>query len=197
VSTDNAGRLIALLSSVGAGNAEIVNSGTAVSLAAPSVANVSVLSLTGVAPVITVPAPAQAGSVKTIFIIQDATARVPSWAGATINWQKGSAPTISTTASAVDVVELTSLDGTTWEGEFILAPSAAYTKTYNTPARTIAAATAAAIATTSAALTSYGFAQAQADSIPVAINALVADNLNLRQLIVALVQDLEQRGLLG
>ena len=75
---------------------------------------------------------------------------------------------------------------------------ASYTKTYNTPARTIPAATAAAVATTASTNTSpYGYSQAQADGIVTAVNALEADVLALRKVVVALVTDLEALGLVG
>lgn len=65
----------------------------------------------------------------------------------------------------------------------------AYTLTYNTEARTVPAATVAAVATTGAELAKYGFTEAQANAIPVAINALAADVLALKKVIVALVKD--------
>jgi hypothetical protein len=71
------------------------------------------------------------------------------------------------------------------------------TKTYNTPADVIPAATALAVATTASALTSYGYTEAQADSIPVAINALEADVLALRKMVVTLTLALEAVGILG
>jgi|ERR1017187_6187958 hypothetical protein len=79
-----------------------------------------------------------------------------------------------------------------------------YTKTYNTPARTIPAATAVAAATTGSTVgaatnaSAYGYTTAaQADAIPVAINALEADVLALKQIIVALVTDLEAAKIVG
>ena len=67
---------------------------------------------------------------------------------------------------------------------------AAYTLTYSTAVRTVPAATAANVVTTAATLVAYGFTQAQADSIPVAINAMQADMLELKKLIVSLINDL-------
>ena len=67
---------------------------------------------------------------------------------------------------------------------------AAYTLTYSTAVRTVPAATAAAVVTTAATLVAYGYTQAQADSIPVAINAMQADMLELKKLIVSLINDL-------
>jgi hypothetical protein len=72
-----------------------------------------------------------------------------------------------------------------------------YIKTYSTPTRTIPAPTAVAPATTGSALSSYGFTQAQADAISLAVAALVADSLANRQLIAAMVTDLEAAGILG
>jgi hypothetical protein len=83
-------------------------------------------------------------------------------------------------------------------GFFGVAPAAqpsAYTKTYNTALKTIANATAANVVTTGAGLASYGYTQAQADAIPVAINATQADVLALKKVVVALVTDLQALGL--
>jgi hypothetical protein len=71
----------------------------------------------------------------------------------------------------------------------------AYTLTFDTPARTLAAATAVNVVTTAPALTSYGYTQAQAAAVLTAINALVADNLNLREMIAGLVTDLAAAGI--
>ena len=56
--------------------------------------------------------------------------------------------------------------------------------------------TAAAVVTTGAGSASYGYTQAQADSIPVAINALAADVLALKKVITALIDDGQANGLL-
>ena len=53
-------------------------------------------------------------------------------------------------------------------------------------------ATAANVVTTAATLVAYGYTQAQADAIPVAINATQADVLALKKLIVALINDLSK-----
>lgn len=79
----------------------------------------------------------------------------------------------------------------------LLEQQAAYTQTYATAARVVPAATVAAVLTTAAALTSYGFTQAQADSIPVAINALAADVLALKKVITAIIDDLQAVGIAG
>lgn len=77
-----------------------------------------------------------------------------------------------------------------------------YTLTYSTAARVVPAATAVAVATTGSSVGAatnanvYGFTtSAQADAIPVAINALEADNLALKKLVVALVNDLQAAGI--
>ncbi len=77
----------------------------------------------------------------------------------------------------------------------LVAPASptAFTQTYATADTTVAAATVAAVATTAATQTvpfGYG-SQAQADAIPVAINALTADVLQLRKLINKLI-DIDQ-----
>lgn len=72
-----------------------------------------------------------------------------------------------------------------------VARPAAYTKTYSTASRTIPNATFTNLVTTAATnVTPYGFAtQAQADEIATKVNALAADVLILKQLIVSLVND--------
>ena len=72
-----------------------------------------------------------------------------------------------------------------------------YTQTYSTAASTVPAATVVAVATTAAGLTSYGYAQAQADAIPVAINALADDVLALKKVITRIIDDLQACGLAG
>lgn len=72
---------------------------------------------------------------------------------------------------------------------------AAFTMTYALNSRVNAALTAAAVVTTPAALVSYGYTQAQADSIPVAINALIADVLNIKKVLTQILQDLQAYGL--
>jgi hypothetical protein len=75
----------------------------------------------------------------------------------------------------------------------------AYTQTYAVAAKTVPAATAAAVATTAATQTTpYGFGSAaQADAIPVAINANAADILALKKVVNALIDDLQTLGLAG
>jgi hypothetical protein len=69
--------------------------------------------------------------------------------------------------------------------------AAAYTKTYSTASRTIPNATFTNLATTAATnVAPWGFStQAQADAIATQVNALAADVLILKQLIVSLVND--------
>jgi hypothetical protein len=77
-------------------------------------------------------------------------------------------------------------------GATMVPQATAYTLTYNTAARVVPAATAANVVTTASTLVAYGFTQAQADSIPVAINATQADVVALKKLIVALINDLSK-----
>lgn len=89
-------------------------------------------------------------------------------------------------------ISITNSGATTQIGLYGTPPvgqAAAYTLTYSTAARTVPAATATTVATTAATLIAYGYTQAQADSIPVAINALEADVLALKKVIVALIND--------
>jgi hypothetical protein len=72
-----------------------------------------------------------------------------------------------------------------------VSQATAYTLTYTTSARTVAAATFANLATTAATnVVPYGFAtQAQADAIATKVNALGADVDTLKQVVVALIRD--------
>lgn len=84
-------------------------------------------------------------------------------------------------------------------GQAPVGKSSAYTLTYSTAARTVPNATVAAVATTASTQTSpwgYG-SQAQADAVPVAINALAADVLALKKLVVALIVDSQAVGIAG
>jgi hypothetical protein len=76
-------------------------------------------------------------------------------------------------------------------GTVPVSQAAAYTKTYSTASRTIPNATFTNLATTAATnVAPYGFTtQAQADAIATKVNALAADVLILKQLIVSLVND--------
>jgi len=77
----------------------------------------------------------------------------------------------------------------------VVVPTA-YTQTYSTAARTVDNATVAAIATTGATNSSpFGYTgAAQADAIPVGINALAADVLSLKKVLTALIDDLQAYG---
>lgn len=72
-----------------------------------------------------------------------------------------------------------------------------YTQTYSTADTTVANATVAAVATTGATNSSpYGYSGAtQADAIPVAINALAADVLQLKKVVTQIIDDLQAAGL--
>lgn len=72
--------------------------------------------------------------------------------------------------------------------------AAAYTQTYATAARVNPNATALAVLTTASGLASFGYTQAQADSIPVAINAIEADLLAIKKLVNALIDDSQALG---
>lgn len=62
------------------------------------------------------PATGKAGSV-TLILIQDSTgSRTITWP-ASVKWSNASAPTLTTTANAVDIIQLlTTNGGTTWQG---------------------------------------------------------------------------------
>lgn len=77
------------------------------------------------------------------------------------------------------------------------ASPTAITQTYATAAAAVPAATAVAPATTGATQTTpYGYAgQAQADAIPVAIVALIADVLALRKVVNQIIDDLQSAGI--
>ena len=77
-----------------------------------------------------------------------------------------------------------------------VARPAAYSQTYATAARTQDAPTATSVATTAAGLASYGYAQAQANAIPVAINALIVDLANVKQVLNSVIDDMQANGLL-
>jgi GTPase involved in cell partitioning and DNA repair len=71
------------------------------------------------------------------------------------------------------------------------AQAAAYIKTYSTASRTVPNSTFTNLVTTAATnVAPYGFTtQAQADAIATKVNALQADVLILKQLIVSLIND--------
>lgn len=71
----------------------------------------------------------------------------------------------------------------------------AFTQTYSTATATVPNATAANVATTASGLASFGYAQAQADAIPVAINATQADVLALAKVINSVIDTLQANGI--
>lgn len=83
-------------------------------------------------------------------------------------------------------------------GATAVARAAAYTQTYATATRTHANPTAGTVATTGATQTTpFGYTTAaQADAIPVAINNLVADVANVKQMVNQILDDLQLYGLL-
>ncbi len=88
-------------------------------------------------------------------------------------------------------------DGTN-VGFYGVTPAArpgAITQTYATTTATHADMTSAAVATDAAGLTLYGYAEAQANAIPVAINALRADVINLKGVVNLILDGLQSQGL--
>lgn len=85
------------------------------------------------------------------------------------------------------------------DGSHTHTAQAAYTQTYATAARSVPAATQAAVATTAAtALTPNGYStSAQADAIVAAVNAAAADILALKKVVNALIDDLQALNLAG
>lgn len=85
-----------------------------------------------------------------------------------------------------------------WGATPIVQPTA-FTQTYATASKTHANVTSSAVATTGAVnITPYGYTTAaQADAIPVAINAVAADLLNLKQVVNAIIDDGQAEGLLA
>jgi len=80
-------------------------------------------------------------------------------------------------------------------GVTAVARASAYTQTYSTASHTHPALTATTVATTAATLVAYGYTQAQADAIPVAINALLSDLTDLKKLVNAIIDDHQAYGL--
>ena len=64
-----------------------------------------------------VPATANTAASITLFLVQDGTgSRIATWPG-TVDWAAATAPTLTTTAAAVDVLTFITLDGgTVWNG---------------------------------------------------------------------------------
>ena len=74
---------------------------------------------------------------------------------------------------------------------------AAYTQTFSTASRTVPNATAAAVDATAATnVTPFGYTAAQADGIIAAVNALRTDVDAVRQVVTAVIDDLQAVGLL-
>lgn len=73
----------------------------------------------------------------------------------------------------------------------------AYTQTYSTADTTVAAATAVAVATTGAtAVTPFGYTTAaQANAIVTAVNALIADVLQVRKVLNSVIDQLQASGI--
>lgn len=118
--SDAATLLIAQLNNQGSGLVESVNSGTAVTISSPSTAAITVLTLNGATPAITMPTPT-VGAIKRLYLLQDATgSRIPTWAGATIKWVGAAAPTLQTAAAGLDRVTFESYDGSHWVGSVSL-----------------------------------------------------------------------------
>lgn len=83
-------------------------------------------------------------------------------------------------------------------GKTPVARVVAYTLTYSTKSRTNANLTAATVATTAATQAApWGYStQAQADALVTQLNALVADVLNIKQVLTQVIDDLKSYGLL-
>ena len=101
---------------------------------------------------------------------------------------------------STDTNILSIYDGTEWVTfARIPASPSAYTQTYSTADRTHAASTFAAVAETGVTQTTpFGFATAaQGDAISVELNDLGDDVIDLKQLVNALVDDLQSIGLIS
>ncbi len=91
----------------------------AVAISTPDAHSVTVLTLSGATPVLTLGAPKNIGQRKTVYLIQDAVgSRIPTWAVASgsLTWLAGAAPTLQTVAGSIDKVNFESVDGTNWLG---------------------------------------------------------------------------------
>lgn len=103
---------------------------------------------------------------------------------------------LKTGSAGSTIVAVTSASELGFYGATPAARPSAYTQTYSTTTRTHANITASAVATTAATLASYGFTQAQADAVPVAINANATDIANVKQVLNQVIDDLQTLGLL-
>lgn len=77
----------------------------------------------------------------------------------------------------------------------VAAGGATFTQTYSVTDTTVPAGTAAAVVATASALSSYGYTQAQADALITSHNLLVAEVLQLRKLIGAIIDVLQAKGI--
>jgi len=77
-------------------------------------------------------------------------------------------------------------------------PVNTYTQTYSTADRTTANMTATAVATTAAtSSTPFGYAEAQANAIVTALNALITDVTELKKDLNGVIDDLQALGLIA
>lgn len=121
--------------------------------------------------------------------------RAPSWvisAGTSNLTQKDPSATTQPSAVPTGGVETQDIqDGAVTPTKLGLTKTT-YTQTYSTAAATVPAATAAAVATDAAIDTgAFGYAEAQANAIPVAINANEADILALKKVVNQIIDDLQ------
>lgn len=106
------------------------------------------------------------------------------------------------TVNLVNVVESLTTSPGAKVGLFGVAPAArgaAYTQTYSTAARTVPAATfVAPVSTAATSTTPFGYATAaQADAIRVGTVANAADILALKQVVNAIIDDLQALGVVA
>jgi len=208
---DKAEELLQLLYALGKQDVDTLDvTGATATIDAPDPdvgSTTTVVTLAHATPALTLPF-LKAGQRKRVVLVQDGTgSRVPSWVAAstpsaqTLLWNtpNGAAPTLLTAAAAVNVVDFYSYDGTTVVGSGVTAQAtvAAFTQTYATADHTVPNQTAVAVTTTGSSNSSpYGYTtSAQADAIPVAINACEADILENRKLINGIINALTAAGL--
>lgn len=100
--------------------------------------------------------------------------------------------------AGANIVGALNHDGST-VGLYGVTPAArpsAYTQTYATATRTHSNPTASAVATTAATSTSpFGYAEAQANAIVAAVNALIVDVANVKQVLNSVIDDDQTLGL--
>jgi hypothetical protein len=119
---DTAEQLLNKLFCEGQGNQEAITTPSTASanviVTDPAQFSISVLTLSGATPRLTLPAPA-IGKKKRLVLVQDATgSRIPTWASASgaIKWVGARAPTLQTAAASIDMVDFVSYDGVNWVG---------------------------------------------------------------------------------